>query len=62
MWSVSIFSGLIRQELRIKARKIYPAVMAVIGILLILRGLNLDIPYISPALHISHSTAIQCHD
>jgi sulfite exporter TauE/SafE len=62
MWSVSIFSGLIRQELRIKARKIYPAVMAVIGILLILRGLNLDIPYISPALHLSHSTPIECHD
>jgi sulfite exporter TauE/SafE len=62
MWAVSIFSGLIRQELRIKARKLYPAVMAVIGILLILRGLNLDIPYISPALHLTHSTAIQCHD
>jgi uncharacterized protein len=62
MWSVSIFSSLIRQELRIKARKIYPAVMAVIGILLILRGLNLDIPYISPALHLSHSNAIECHD
>lgn len=62
MWSVSIFSGLIRQELRIKARKLYPAVMAVIGILLILRGLNLDIPYISPALHLSHSNPIECHD
>lgn len=62
MWSVSIFSGLIRQELRIKARKLYPAVMAVIAILLILRGLNLDIPYVSPALHLSHSSAIQCHD
>lgn len=62
MWSVSIFSGLIRQELRIKARKIYPAVMAFIAILLILRGLNLDIPYISPALHLSHSNPIECHD
>lgn len=62
MWSVSIFSGLIRQELRIKARKLYPAVMAVIAILLILRGLNLDIPYISPALHLTHSTPISCHD
>lgn len=62
MWSVSIFSGLIRQELRVKARKLYPAVMAVIGILLILRGLNLDIPYISPALHLTHSSPIQCHD
>ena len=62
MWSVSIFSGLIRQELRFKARKLYPAIMAFIGILLILRGLNLDIPYISPALHLSDSNPIQCHD
>lgn len=62
MWSVSLFGGLLRQELRNKARRLYPAVMAVIAILLILRGLNLDIPYISPALHLSHSSAVQCHD
>lgn len=62
MMSVSVFGGMLKQELRNKARQLYPAVIALVAILLILRGLNLDIPYISPALHLSHTSPVQCHD
>jgi sulfite exporter TauE/SafE len=62
MWSVTLFGSFLKQGFRAQARRIFPAVMAVMAVLLILRGLNLDIPYVSPALHLSHSQAIECHD
>ena len=33
----------------------------VVGVLLILRGLNLDIPFISPHFFHSHSPGVECH-
>jgi sulfite exporter TauE/SafE len=62
MWAVSYFGNMVKPTLRMQARKLFPAFMAVMAILLILRGLNLDIPFVSPALHLSHSTPIDCHD
>jgi sulfite exporter TauE/SafE len=50
-----------KQPLRLKLRQIYPALMAVMAILLILRGLNLGIPLLSPKLNVSASNAIECH-
>ena len=38
-------------EWRLNLRKLVPAVTFIIGTLLILRGLNLDIPFVSPYLH-----------
>jgi uncharacterized protein len=50
----------IKQPLRLKLRKIYPALMALMALLLILRGLNLGIPMLSPKLNTSASAAIDC--
>ncbi|MCB0722635.1 MAG: sulfite exporter TauE/SafE family protein [Ignavibacteriae bacterium] len=50
MLSASVFGNIIRNKIRIPYAKILPSLSVVIAILLILRGLNLGIPYISPEL------------
>ncbi len=48
-------------SLRVKMRKAIPYFLATMGVLLILRGLNLGIPFISPVLPDHPSAAIDCH-
>jgi sulfite exporter TauE/SafE len=55
MWAISFLGASLGQGFRLQFQKILPAIMALMAVLLILRGLNLDIPYVSPALHLSHS-------
>ena len=62
MWALIAFGSLAGMEFRALARKVFPALMALVAILLILRGLNLDIPYFSPSLQLSRSEAVHCHD
>jgi sulfite exporter TauE/SafE len=50
MLSASIFGNSLRRMIRISYSKILPSLSIFIAILLILRGLNLGIPYISPEL------------
>jgi sulfite exporter TauE/SafE len=50
---------------RQKLQKLAPVLISCIAILLILRGLNLGIPFISPALHelpgVNTGAAVECH-
>jgi len=46
---------------RVFIRKAMPGLMALMGALLILRGLDLGIPFISPALAHGHGTPVSCH-
>lgn len=62
MLGVSFFGSKIKASFSTGAVKLFPALMAVMAVLLILRGLNLDIPYVSPALHLTHSSPMDCHD
>jgi sulfite exporter TauE/SafE len=48
MLGVSVFPKLISSNLRMKLFKIIPIFQVIIGLLLIVRGLNLGIPYLSP--------------
>lgn len=48
-------------QLRNRIRQLTPYVIAVTGVLLILRGLNLGIPYISPVLESARGAAVNCH-
>jgi sulfite exporter TauE/SafE len=50
-----------RQPLRSRLMKVYPAVLTVMAALLILRGLNLGIPGFSPRLNHSASSVASCH-
>ncbi|MDB5203691.1 MAG: sulfite exporter TauE/SafE family protein [Ferruginibacter sp.] len=63
MWGLAFMGGFVSISLRKNIRKIYPYIMLFMALLLIVRGLGLDIPYLSPALH-NHSQGpgIECHD
>jgi len=63
MAGVTWFSHLINLSVRNKMRRMIPVVVSVMGVLLILRGLNLGIPYVSPTLvpHSDHVVQNCCH-
>ena len=61
LFGLSYFGSFIKISLRNKIRQMTPVVIALMAILLILRGLNLGIPYISPLLGSSRPQAIICH-
>lgn len=61
MAGLMLTGGLLRPGLRRELSRAYPAVLAVMGCLLILRGLKLGIPFLSPALRLSASPQVECH-
>ena len=60
MFMLSYFRFMIGISARNAIRRTVPFVVATMGMLLIARGLNLDIPYLSPAIAATHSI-ISCH-
>lgn len=65
MWSVAFFGGFINLSMRKGIKKLYPYIMFCMALLLIIRGLGLGIPYVSPVMN-NHGPVIQqaigCHD
>jgi hypothetical protein len=55
----SYAAGIISLPVRNKIKKVLPYMLGLMGVLLILRGLNLDIPFLSPVLH--GGKVIYCH-
>jgi sulfite exporter TauE/SafE len=52
--------SLLHRQMRLKLQKIYPALLIMMSILLIIRGLDLGIPFLSPSLNISDTEAAHC--
>ncbi len=50
MLGLGLFSGFITPSFRTKLNKVVPYFLALVAVLLILRGLNLGIPYVSPQI------------
>ena len=62
MTTAIYFSGLLKGGIRQKVQRVIPVFVVVIGLLFILRGLGLGIPYVSPApITELASSAIECH-
>ena len=61
MLSVSFFGSFINITARKKIRAAYPYLMFMMACLLIIRGLGLGIPYVSPSGFANHHTSILCH-
>lgn len=61
MASAVLLGSSISIEVRNKVRKTIPVFVGVIGVLFILRGMNLGIPYISPQFSQDCTTATCCH-
>lgn len=62
MTTAVYFSSLLNGPMRQRVQKLIPVFVVIIGILFIIRGLGLDIPYLSPAaLEGEISAAASCH-
>lgn len=61
MFGVVFLGGSLKQNFRSKMRAVYPALMTVMAILLIIRGLNLGIPYLSPKMPVQSADMVDCH-
>lgn len=62
MLAAVFFGSFVNQQIRSRLRKLIPVFLFFMAALLIVRGMNLGIPYLSPHLpaHASHETMI-CH-
>jgi sulfite exporter TauE/SafE len=62
MFATVLIGNYLNQSLRQKIHKAVPALLFFMAVLLILRGMNLGIPFISPELSGQHQIeAIECH-
>jgi len=61
MMIVAYAGHAIKPQLRFSLQKLVPYAIAVMGIVLILRGMNLGIPFISPVLPQAPGSEISCH-
>jgi len=60
MWSVAFFGNYVSIGIRQKIRKAYPYMMMLMACLLILRGMGLGIPYVSPEVNAQHKEMKGC--
>ena len=60
MWSVAFFGNYVSIGIRQKIRKVYPYMMMLMACLLILRGMGLGIPYVSPEVNAQHKEMKGC--
>jgi hypothetical protein len=63
MFAASVFGKFINIGIRTKLRKAVPVLAILLGVIFILRGMNLGIPYLSPKLitHSETSSEMECH-
>ncbi|MBI1287352.1 MAG: sulfite exporter TauE/SafE family protein [Flavobacteriales bacterium] len=62
MITVILAGDLISVQWRTKVRKLLPVMFAVMGVLFILRGMNLGIPYVSPKMEMTPAgQTTECH-
>jgi sulfite exporter TauE/SafE len=62
MLSLMLFGNNIPVGIRLKLKKITPIFVSIIACLLIIRGMNLNIPYVSPYMQGEAKTnSVSCH-
>jgi sulfite exporter TauE/SafE len=61
MFSISYLSNSFNKVSKIKINKVMPVLTIVVALLLIIRGLSLDIPYISPSYNEQQNEMNCCH-
>ena len=60
MWSIAFLGNYLGVSIRQKIRKAYPYMMALMACLLILRGMGLGIPYVSPKMDLAKHAMHEC--
>jgi uncharacterized protein len=63
MFAASVFGKFINIGIRTKIRKAVPVLAILLGVIFILRGMNLGIKYISPKINVQNevSSEMECH-
>jgi sulfite exporter TauE/SafE len=61
MLAISLVGQKLQFALRFKLQRLIPVSLAIVGALLLLRGLALDIPYLSPKLPTQPGVIGSCH-
>jgi sulfite exporter TauE/SafE len=61
MLAISFFGQFFSLSVRNYFRKLVPVFISLMAVILILRGLNLGIPFISPVLQSAPGTVVDCH-
>ena len=54
MIAIGFVVNRITQEMRRKMNKVVPYLLTLVGLLIVLRGMNLNIPYLSPAVKVNY--------
>ncbi|MBS1513352.1 MAG: sulfite exporter TauE/SafE family protein [Bacteroidetes bacterium] len=60
MWSIAFWGNFVSNGIRQKIRRAYPYMMMLMACLLILRGMGLGIPYVSPKMGMDKKEAMHC--
>lgn len=58
---ISLLGTKLQFALRLKVQRLIPASLLIVGLLLLLRGMALGIPYVSPKLPAQANGAVTCH-
>jgi len=61
MFALGFFGHLINMSVRNELKRLSPCIVGIIGVLLVLRGLNLGIPFISPSMQPAPAAIVECH-
>lgn len=61
MMMVGLAGQFIRPSIKTAMQKVIPFFVLLVGVLLVLRGLDLGIPFVSPALPAASGNAVVCH-
>lgn len=61
MFALPWFGQAVSFSFRSRIKAVFPYVLSVLALLLILRGMNLNIPFISPAVYHNNGHAINCY-
>lgn len=61
MLGISLLGTKLQFAMRLKVQRLIPVSMAIVGLLLLLRGMALGIPYVSPKLSAQPGAAQCCH-
>jgi uncharacterized protein len=60
MFALGFFGYLVNLKVRNELRRLSPYIICFIGVLLVLRGLNLGIPFVSPIMEPAPAAALEC--
>ena len=63
LMTIAVYAGsMLNVKLRARLQKMIPVLVIIIGLLFIVRGLGLGIPYLSPKAPVAQVTAdMECH-